>query len=509
MTDSYFKRHLPKFSEDQFENLISAVKDYQITHGSLLKLVKTDEEHTVLVRPVGSSLYPTQFPRDLFEIALNLQKCFNKLYVKVAEDEEWLKDTLSDLIVNDQLTRILWNIHEEVKKMGYVQPVSLGIFRSDYMVHRPSPGSAALKQVEFNSYTVAGGTHGNIVYNMHRHLFRTGAYRSPHDTSSPLEIPPIPPTNETISGIGNALVEAHKLYGPPVNPIAAGTGVLMIVQPFNFNICDERPIEYELWNEDPPIPCYRVTFSDEVLQYLSLGPSRELLYKRHPYNESPLEISVCYMRGGHEPREYSTTSGLAARLQLERSRAIKVPSLLSHLTTYKKVQQRLSMPGEVERFLDSAEAAAVRSTFVPMYPLDNSLEGSTGRTLATSRETVGRYIMKPCLEGGGHNIYGYDILNKLRLVPEVEWRNCILMEKIKTPLQDGILMSGAGLYKGLVVSELGVFGACLWKKRTEGGAEVLENRQFGWSFKTKAAEVDEMSVVKGYGCFDSPFLVDI
>jgi hypothetical protein len=35
------------------------------------------------------------------------------------------------------------------------------------------------------------------------------------------------------------------------------------------------------------------------------------------------------------------------------------------------------------------------------------------------------------------------------------------------------------------------------------------NRLAGWSFKTKAAGVDEMSVVKGYGCFDCPRLVDV
>jgi len=509
MSDGYFKPHLPDFSEEQLANLISAVKDYQITHGSLLKLVKTDEEHTVLSRPVGASLYPTQFPRHLFDIALHLQTCFNKLYMKVAEDEEWLRDTLSDLIVHDQLTKILWSIHEEVKKSGYVQPASLGIFRSDYMVHRPGSATAQLKQVEFNSYTVAGGTHGNIVYNMHHHLFRSGAYKRPDEISPQLAIPPIPSTNETVHGIVDGLVEAHKLYGPPVNAQAVGTGILMIVQPYNFNICDERPIEYELWGQQPPIPCHRVAFSDEILLYLSLGPNRELLYTRHPYNQSPLEISVCYMRGGHEPREYSASGGRAARLHLERSRAIKAPSLLAHLTTYKRVQQRLSMPGQLEHFLHPSEAAAIKSTFIPMYTLDDSPEGAAGRALATSPEAVGGYIMKPSLEGGGHNTYGHDILNKLRLVPQIEWRNCILMEKIQTPVQEGMLMSLAGLYQGPVVSELGVFGTCLWKKRESGGAEIFENRQSGWSFKTKPAQVNEMSVVKGYGCFDTPFLVDI
>jgi glutathione synthase len=31
----------------------------------------------------------------------------------------------------------------------------------------------------------------------------------------------------------------------------------------------------------------------------------------------------------------------------------------------------------------------------------------------------------------------------------------------------------------------------------------------GWTFKTKFADVDEMSVVKGYGHFDTPRLMDV
>ena len=38
--------------------------------------------------------------------------------------------------------------------------------------------------------------------------------------------------------------------------------------------------------------------------------------------------------------------------------------------------------------------------------------------------------------------------------------------------------------------------------------EIVEELKPSWSFKTKDASVNEMSVVKGYGCFDSPLLVE-
>ena len=64
-----------------------------------------------------------------------------------------------------------------------------------------------------------------------------------------------------------------------------------------------------------------------------------------------------------------------------------------------------------------------------------------------------------------------------------------------------------------MISELGVFGVCLWRRREGEGertrAEIVDEFEPSWSFKTKDASVDEMSVVKGYGCFDSPMLVDL
>ena len=117
-------------------------------------------------------------------------------------------------------------------------------------------------------------------------------------------------------------------------------------------------------------------------------------------------------------------------------------------------------------------------------------------------------MLKPSLEGGGHNVYRGDIPRVLERVPEAEWRSYVLMELMRPPPLSNILLAGRGVYEGRVVSELGVFGVCMWRRR-DGviGAEIVENRQGGWSFKTKAEEVDEMSVIKGYGCFDTPCLV--
>jgi glutathione synthase len=507
-------KYPPRLSDGQLEVLVSGIKDWQITHGSLLKLVETEDDHTVLSRPVGVTLFPTLFPKNLFKEALALQTVYNKLYASVAEDDEWLYSTLGDLIEVDLLSSSLWSIHEEVNKEGYVQDLTLGISRSDYMLHAPQSRrtdgvlDTKLKQVELNTVSCAGGVHSNMISDMHRRLHQTGAYESnpPNPDEVKLDSSTLPP-NTTLKTITSGLEVAHKVYGPPKSG-AKETCILFIVQPYNFNIADERPIEYALWEQ--AIPSYRVLWGHGVLSQTSLTPSRELLY-HPPSHPTPMEVSVVYFRAGFGDGEYNEI-GLKCRLYLERSRAIKCPSVLSHLTTFKKVQQALALPGALDRWLSPDEAAVVARTFAPIYPLDESESGIRARELALDPNTAKSHVLKPSREGGGHNIYGEDIVGFLDATPKELWPTYILMEKIIPPIVNNFLMSSRGMYEGPVISELGIFGVYLWRRKEsldEGKrAEMVKELGPCWSFKTKDASVNEMSVVKGYGCFDSPALVD-
>ena len=271
------------------------------------------------------------------------------------------------------------------------------------------------------------------------------------------------------------------------------------------NICDERPIEEALWEQD--IPSYRVEFGDAVLASTNLTDTRELLFSpTATYSSQHVEISVVYQRAGYDVEEY-TESGLEARYLLEKSRAIKAPSLLCHLTTLKIVQQKLALPDILERFLDVNEAARVRTTFMPMWPMDDSVLGRKGCDLARNVSTAVKYVLKPSLEGGGHNIYRGAIPTFLDEIPQSQIADYILMEMIESPYVHNALLTFRGLYSGPVISELGVFGTCLWRKGRGGDLELLHNSVASTSLKTKKVDVNEMSVVKGYGCFDSPFLI--
>lgn len=507
----------PEFSDERGLALISDIVDWQINHGSLLKRIDTETQFpddAPQCYPVGVTVFPTLFPREQFDRACGLQIIYNELYCAMAEDEHWIFETIRDMIPIDPLAAALWGIHEEAKKVGYAQNVSVGIFRSDYMLDAPGmefplrPGETfdgSLKQVELNTFSCAGATHANKAVDMHRYLARTNAYDTGDDRQINISLDTLP-RNNNIPSLSACLAAAHDAYGPKKSSVATDTAVLFVVQPNNFNIADERPLEYALWDRDPPVPAYRVDYPNDFLQYTTLTESRELLFHPPWLGSKCVEISVAYMRAGYEVHEYDT-SGKEARLRIELSTAIKCPSLLAHICTFKRVQCALTSPGALEHFISPAKAALVRPTFVSMYPLDGSEAGFRARRLATDPELSRDYILKPSLEGGGHNIFGEDIPDFLASVPESKWGAYILMERIRSPSVSNVLLSSAGLDSGGVVSELGVFGTCLWRKGTEGRhCEMLLNSVGGWSFKTKHEDVNEMSVVKGYGCFDTPLL---
>ena len=63
----------------------------------------------------------------------------------------------------------------------------------------------------------------------------------------------------------------------------------------------------------------------------------------------------------------------SARLLVERSTAIKCPCIHMQLAGCKKVQQVLSQPEMMERFLTPEQAESLRTTFARQYGLDVSI----------------------------------------------------------------------------------------------------------------------------------------
>lgn len=123
------------------------------------------------------------------------------------------------------------------------------------------------------------------------------------------------------------------------------------------------------------------------------------------------------------------------------------------------MQQVLAEPGRLERYVDAETANAMRDSFAGLYPLDGSSEGLAAYEMAlTKYEDL---VMKPQREGGGHNIYGEDILAELKKLSPEERNAYILMDLIRSPPLQNLMIREGQKITGDVVSELGIYGTYL------------------------------------------------
>jgi glutathione synthase len=376
------------------------------------------------------------------------------------------------------------------------------------MVHSNSAqpdSSPALRQVEFNTIASSFGGLSTQVSALHKYLLTIDAY--PSSTADIIKPEALRQSNSTPS-LAKGLAAAHQAYGPSKS--GQRQCVLFVVQDPERNVFDQRLLEYSLL-EESGIRSFRLPFH-HTLNDTKLDSNRNLLYTPPNSPSTVYEVTTIYFRSGYTPDDYPREEDWDARLLLERSTAIKCPSILTHLAGCKKVQQVLATPHSphLKRFLpDEGVASRVLSTFAPIYPLDDSEAGQEAKKLATDGTSAARYVLKPQREGGGNNIYRKAIPQFLKELPETHWPAYILMEMIEPPpLKNAILRNGE-MQKGGVIGELGVYGVCLWKDGSgdKGKGEILQNWEAGYLLRTKGDQTEEGGVAAGFGSVDSCCLV--
>jgi glutathione synthetase len=352
------------------------------------------------------------------------------------------------------------------------------------------------------------------------HLFKLPAY-----PSNPHLVPTAFPENSTAGTLAAGLASAHAAYGDSKTQPSRPLCMLIIVQSNEHNIFDQYALT-SILQSDYSVPTFRLPFSSTLAltEISSSDPSRVLLYKPPHCSSNLFEVSVLYFRAAYTPSDYPTDTAWSARLHLERSAAIKCPSILTHLAGSKKIQQVLAIPGSphLSRFLEPANVSPenierVRATFAAIYPLDDSDVGRTARSLALDDTDAKKFVLKPQREGGGNNIYRSAIPKFLRGTDQGKWKSYVLMEMIEAPrgLGNAILRNGK-VEKGQVIGELGVYGSVIWRSGLVAGADedniaggkwILENKEAGYLLRTKRVESEEGGVAAGFGAVDSCLLV--
>ncbi|KAK6203062.1 glutathione synthetase [Scheffersomyces amazonensis] len=485
-------KEFPELGETQLNELKEALSQWSLANG-LIMYPPNFEQYNANVAPI--TLYPTPLPKSSFKNAQDVQKIFNELYINlVTKQKSWLLPLLQDLSTFDKdFTGKLFETYQKAIEQSpnkkLVQPLSLGLFRSDYMIHQDTN---EIKQIEFNTVSVSFGGLSSKVGQLHNYLNKVGYYDNNYSYKyyEDEEIP----ISKSSTELAQGLAEANTHYG--VN----NSVILFIVQPGERNCFDQRHIEYALIN-DHNIKSYRLTL-EEVSSQTTIKDNK--LYLKSTMDE----VSVVYYRSGYAPTDYEVNPEKTweARLLLEKSSAIKSPSILTQLAGAKKVQQILTNADAIKQALPDiteSDLSLLLSTFVSIYPLDDTEQGKLAKKLAF--EQPENFVLKPQREGGGNNIYKENIPSFLKSIDEKEWGAYILMEIINPPTYRNKIIRNNEIYHEDIISELGIFGTILFNEET---GDIISNKNAGFLLRSKFSTSNEGGVAAGFGCVDNIYLYE-
>ncbi|KAJ2891170.1 Glutathione synthetase, partial [Coemansia aciculifera] len=273
MSNSEFLSTRPQYSQNtsQLRAYVDEAVDWEATHGLLLRAPKHEGEDwlkTALV-PAPVALGPSPIPRSEFDKVVALQPVLNELLDRVSQDHDFLTSTLQSLGSSDEFTLRILDMYMQQKALGVCKPGVIGIHRSDYLIHVPDdePDVRPMaKQVEFNTIASSFASLSSIVGDFHRHMLARTGYKDLLQSGciSDEQLP----ANASLTSIGDGIAAGFKLYG---NPSAI---VVMVVQPNERNVYDQRWVERRLW-ETYEIEVVRLTFAD-VVDKCAIGDDNRL-----------------------------------------------------------------------------------------------------------------------------------------------------------------------------------------------------------------------------------------
>ena len=399
---------------------------------------------------VPTATRPVPFPPRADAEAL--APLFGALVARACVDADWLEDTLRAAAAADPHVRFLLRTRRPQRR-------HLAFLRSDYMMAHGS--SSHVCQVELNTMACAFAALST----------RVGALHG------------VP--NGALEGLCDALAAVH---GEEEARATEDTVVVMVVREEEANVRDQQLVVDALARRG--VPCVRRTL--RALRGASTrGDGGALVL------EDGRRVSVVYFRACYDAWEHAEEWQRAVRAAIERSDAVKCPSMDVELVGTKKVQQALAAPGGAERFLPPDAAARVRRHFAGLW----AAEALPDAVRAAVHADPSAFVLKPQREGGGHNLHGAAILEALARREDAA--QYVLMERIRPPAEAArvtVVDEDGARALACPVAELGVFSVLV----ATGAGAVARNEGVGWLLRVKEAREPEGGVACGASALASP-----
>lgn len=437
--------------------------DFALLHG----LLKKSPEGLLLHTPFA--LTPCPIDPESHQILERLTPPFNRLVHAVSRDLAFMQEVLGEVALTDEFTGALLDL---AKSSASSQTLQFQITRSDYFLQARADGDSPIaRQVELNTISSSYLGAAARLYHLHLHLL----------AGTPLGEALL--ANDPLKGLAEGFEQALQAYGH------AGSIVLMIVQPGEGNVFDQRLLELAL--RERGISVRRMTLN-EISEHGKL-------------HEGHLSVggqvaAIVYFRAGYTPDDFTPPGAFKGRELIENSSAISVPNVATQLAGTKKVQQVLTKGSTLRKFCSEDDAAAMEATFAGIYGLEDELVAPQGSQPAwkAAMDAPQEFVLKPQREGGGNNLYDEELVAFLASASQEKRKAYILMERIR-PIPHPAVVVAAGKAQELTgVSEIGRFGVYLANDSKE-----LLNLDAGYLVRTKGQDVREGGVTAGFAYLNS------
>ncbi|ABZ76555.1 Glutathione synthase [Shewanella halifaxensis HAW-EB4] len=466
--------------------------EWAITHGMVIKATAYSASHTAF------SFTPTPISRERFHNLVASVNLLGKLVHYASEDHQFLSQAIAPVTSGEPFFKALLEMHNAIydpsnadnccnrgishrgdsyldvknidtkmndSNQSDAKRLPLLIMRSDFM----DDTALGPKLIEFNGIAAGMGPFGQRVHELHQYLQQQWPEEFKQWSSQQeTELVANQAIERLSQGIANATFKIKNEFADSFSSKAINNSAttysennppvfLMVVQADEDNVFDQHLLEGAL--QAKGIRTVRRTFR-ELHNKLSTGANHRLLL------EGVGPIDTVYLRAGYQYSDYHANDIISrvccealmqTRIFIERHRVAVNATVSQQLATSKRVQMLLSSmePDALTRFgLTLDEAKTVKGLLGEMRAVT---KGSAASITQTGSE---QWVLKNQGEGGGHCIFGDDILSKLAELKPCEYQAWSLMRRLHPtprPIPALTVRKGELLQVDDLISEIGMF----------------------------------------------------
>ena len=465
------------------ENILEEMIMYLYTHGLIIKSKTNGVNHIPIM------LTPSPLPKDIYDKIYFYQIAFNKIIIRLSNDQKYLEEILNPIAEKDEFVRKNLEISKKLVNYEHKQKIKLGIFRNDYLFDKVQN---FLLFTEYNTIASSMGTFSDRLKKFYSYFSEKypDIFKKYKDTIIPID------SYDNIDKFAESMVEAIKLGFPNQYKDSI---IIFVIQKNETNVFDQCSISDDLYNK------YKIATKRLTLNEIKKNCVQDELGNLTIDGKL---ISMFYFRSAYSESDFQDEESWQGRELIELSTAIKVPDINTFLTTFKVFQYELSKSHVIKHYCDNELIINdILRFFGGIYYIRDMNDEAKKELFSKIKSDPTKYILKPMREGGGNNIYGDKLT---QLIPEEGnepgdlLKISVIVDKIDSAVHESIVLRNEKISVQNSISEFSIYGIVLSNENI-----FILNKSTSFLVRTKNKDEIEGGIMEGAGAVDLPCLVDV